>query len=250
MFFSLTGLAYFILFLSLGLLTFRFFQYWRRKRDVIAKLFLFFVIPFTLFALVRAVSILFFAQNLNALLVSILLVVFLQSLAAAIVAYLVFYLKLPKVSPWLGFLLVFLFGLAITVLTSHMPYEPSLGAGGVISWKLLPSELSTLYSILRLVIILLAFLPLIIIFLQQFLSSQEVILKKRALGLSLILIFGILLGLIDFILSNLSGWQATILRDYLAITISLLVFLTVFFTQKPPAPSKEYQPPSYPKIQW
>ncbi|GAH43518.1 unnamed protein product [marine sediment metagenome] len=100
--FSFTGVAYLLLFFALGFLTYRFFQYWQKSKDTTPKLFLYLTISLTLFALVRTISGLFFANNTQILIKSTILVSFIEGLAAAIVAYLIIHLKFPKISPWLG----------------------------------------------------------------------------------------------------------------------------------------------------
>lgn len=238
MIFSLTGLAYLILFLSLGFLTFRFFQYWREKRDTTSKLFLLLIIPLALFALVRVISVLFFAKSTQALASSVIFVSFFQSLSAAVVAYLIIHLKFPKISPWVGFITIFFFGVIVTILTGSVQYHPTFGDKGVVDWGFPSSGASVIYPILRLVIILATFFPLIIILFQQFKHSEDAFLRRRSLGLSLVLFLGIVLGFIDFVLNNILELKAAIYRDYTTIVMGFLIFLIVLFTQKPPTSEK------------
>ncbi len=233
MFFSFTGLSYLTLFISLSFLTFRFFQYWRQKKDTTSKLFLLLIIPLFLFAFIRTITPLFFLENIQIITFSIILVAFLESLTAAVVAYLIVYLKFPKISPWVGFSIIFFLGIIVTILTANISYSPTIEEKGVIDWGFPSSEVGIIYSILRLVIVLATFIPLIIIVFQQFLYSEDAFLKKRSLGLTLVLILGMLLGFIDFILNNILGIKAAIYRDYTTIIISFLLFLVIFLTQKP-----------------
>jgi len=231
--YSLTGIAYLALFFALGFLTFRFFQYWKEKKDVTSKAFLFLGASFALFAFVRVVSVLFFAHNISALTHSIVAVAFIQSLAAAIVAYLIIHLKFPKVSPWLGFSVIMILGLIATILTVNIQYQPTLGEMGVFDWGFPSSGSGIPYSILRMAIILITFIPLIFILFQQFLHSGDNFIKRRSLGLSLVFLFAIVLGLIDFVLNNLLKLGVAVYRDYTTIFISFLIFLIILLTQKP-----------------
>jgi len=233
--YSLTGIAYFTLFLALGFLTFRFFQYWKQKKDITSRTFLFLGASFALFALVRVVSVLFFAHNLKVLTYSIIAVAFIESLAAAIVGYLILHLKFPRISPWLGFVFIMALGIAATVMTANIQYQPTLGEMGVFDWGFPSSGSGIPYSILRMAIILVTFFPLIIIMFQQFLRSEDSFLRRRSLGLSLMFLLAIFLGLIDFILNNLLDLGVAVYRDYTTILISFLIFVIILLTQKPRA---------------
>jgi hypothetical protein len=229
---SSTGIAYLLLFFSTGLLTYRFFQYWKEKKDTTSKLFLFFGATFAVFALVRTISVFFFAGNIQILLDSIIFVAFIESFAAAIVAYLIIHLKFPNISPWLGFGVIFLLGLLTTVLTTNISYQPSIGDAGAINWGFLASGAGVFYSILRLGIILITFIPLIIVLIQQFKASDDLIVKKKSFGLSLVLIMGITVGFIDFILTDLLKLNA-FYRDITVGVLSIFLFIIIFTTQKP-----------------
>lgn len=233
--FSLTGISYFTLFLSLSFLAFRFFQYWRKERTLVSRLFFFFVLTLLAFALARAVSGLFFFDDMNALLLFFPIINFLQGLAAAIVVFLVIHLKFPKTSPWLGFWSIFILGSIAAALTGFLnPARPFLEENGSINWGLYASleGIFLPYFILRISIILISFLPLILILCQQFSNAREIYFKIRSLGLILILIIGIAVGLLDFLLIDVFGLQA-INRDIALIILSILLFFVILFTQRP-----------------
>ncbi|MDD2697149.1 MAG: hypothetical protein PHE52_03290 [Candidatus Pacebacteria bacterium] len=231
--FPLTGTAYLILFVALGFLALRFFQYWRKKKDITSKLFLLIVLPLVLFALVRAVSVLFFVWNPSVLKGSITLVAFLESLSAAVVAYFITYSRFPKISPWLGFTVILFFGFVITAFSANIQYQPTLEEKGVIDWGFPSGGANAVYPLLRLIVILVTFIPLIVILFQQFLRSQDGFIRRRTLGLSLVLFLGIILGSIDFVFNNILGLKAAIYRDYTTIVMGFLIFMIVLFTQKP-----------------
>jgi hypothetical protein len=233
MFFSSTSIAYFLLSLALGFLTYRFFQYWIQNRTTTSKLFLFLALSFFLFALVRVISVLFFAYNLKVLNGSIVAVSFIEGLAASVVAYLIIHLKFPKISPWIGFIVIFLLGIWATILTAGTDYQPLVEENGAIDWGFSASEVGMLYLVIRFGIILITFVPIIIILLQQFLYSGEPIIRKRSLGLSVVLLLGIGLGFIDFVLNNFLKIGVATYRDYTTIIISFFILLVTFLTQKP-----------------
>jgi len=227
--FSFTGLAYLFSFFGLGLLSYRFFQYWKREKTTLSKLFLYFISIFEFFIFITAIAGLFFAKNIQILKVVVVSDIFLQGLASAIVGYLIIYLKFPKVSPWLGFWIIFLLGLATTVLTIIIPFEPSFDPSGAIDWDV--GKFPT--SILRTIIFLITFLPLVVIMFQQFITSKDFYIKTKALGLGLICLFGLIMGFLDFFLEKILKLGA-ISSDIAMGFLSVIVLILVFRTQKPP----------------
>ena len=227
---SSTAIAYLVLTITIVFLNVRFFQYWIEKRDTTSKLFFFFGAIFLLFGLVRVVTTLFFPENTQILKESETIVAFLQGVAAAVIAYLVVYLKIPKISPWVGFISVFIIGMAVTAITFDLDYKPFLDPSGAINWGF--PEVGALYPILRLFILLVAFLPLMVILFQQFRQAEEAFLKRRSLGLFLSLLLVIGVGFIDFVLNDIFR-LGVIYRDYALIVLAVILFLIIFFTQKP-----------------
>lgn len=65
--YSITGIAYLTLLFTLGYLIYRFFQYWKKEKDVTAKQSLYFTGLFGLFVLINTISGLFFANNFSVL---------------------------------------------------------------------------------------------------------------------------------------------------------------------------------------
>ena len=233
MVFSSTGIAYLLLFLVLGFLSYRLFQYWTQNRTTTSKFFFFLVLSFLLFALIRVISVLFFVDNLQVLNASIVAVSFIEGLAASIVAYLVIHIKFHQISPRIGFIIFFFLGILATVLTVGINYQPSIEESGAVDWGFAASEVGVLYLIIRFGIILITFVPLIIVIFQQFLSSKDHVTKKKSLGLSIIFLLGIGLGFIDFVLNNFLQISVAAYRDYTTIILSLFILLVTFFTQKP-----------------
>jgi len=239
MIYSSTGFAYLLLSFALGFLSFRFFQYWQENRDTISKSFLYFAISLNLFALFKAVSGLFFADNAQILVNSTIFASFVQGLAAAIVAYLIIYLNFPKVSPWVGFGIIFTLGLIATWFTIiNPPFQPFLEASGAINWGALPFTETFYYTILRMGIILITFLSLIIIFIQQARVAEEAYVKIRLIGFSLILLLGIILGTLDFFLIKLFNLSAMV-RDVVTGSLSILLFVVILLTQRSPTKTTE-----------
>jgi len=242
--FSFTGLAYLFGFFAIGLLTYRFFQYWRREKTTVSKLFLYALSSFGLFMLITAVVGLFFAKNTLALKGTVISAAFLQGLACAIFGYSIIYLKFPRISPWTGFLVVFFLGLAATALTVIIPFHPFLEETGVINWDFQP-----LADTFRFLVFVITFIPLSIILIQQFRTTKDPSIRTKALGISLLLIFGLITGLLDFFLEKVLKLGA-ISSDIAFGIFGVVLFVLVYLTQKPTPEEKYVPPPPAPKIPW
>ena len=131
--YSITGFAYLGTFLSAGFLTYRFFQYWKKEKTIVARLFFYSMAIFSLFFLVTLIPTLFFSQNAFLLKGVVIITAFLESLACAFLGYLIFYLKIPRVSPWIGFSIPLILGITATVLSIIVPFEVFLEQGGAIN---------------------------------------------------------------------------------------------------------------------
>jgi len=233
--YSFTGIAYLTLFLALGFLTYRFFQYWKREKDLVSKLLLFFAVLFTLFAFIKTIGGLFFANNQTFLIGTINAGTFIQALAFAVIAYFIIYIKFPQISPWWGFLPIFILGLVATVLSITTPSYPFLEESGVINWGFQ----TLLLSILRFFLFFVTFIPAIIIFLQQFKTSKDPYAKRKSLGIFLSLIFSLVVSLLDFLLINLLKLDP-IWRDVGFIAIGIILFITLLLTLPRPLPESYY----------
>jgi hypothetical protein len=235
--YSVTGTAYLSLLLTLGYLIYRFFQYWRKEKDVVAKQSLWFTGLFGLFVLISAIGGLFFADDPSFLEKTREVGVFIQAFAFAAMAYHIVYLKFPKVSPWLGFAPVLILGLVAAFLTITVAsLEPSFDPSGSINWGF-PSDLASVsVSILRLFLFFVTFIPLIIILFSQFKSTEDPRAKGKALGIGLALLFILVGASFDFLLISVFGLNP-IWRDMAFIVCSAIFLITLILTL-PRSPSK------------
>lgn len=217
---SITGFAYLILSFAIGFLVYRVFQYWKKEKDVVSKLLFYIFSLFLLFILIKAIGGLFFVKDLSFLRFTVNLGGFLQALAFSVIAYFSVYVKFsPKVSPWLGFVPVFILGMISTYLTITLPFYPFLEPSGAINWG--PSVVPNFAINLRTFLFLVAFIPAIFIFFEQFQKAQDVYTKRKTLGfiiLSLIVIMG---ALFDFVFINTDS----IWRDILFIFGGIIIFI-------------------------
>jgi hypothetical protein len=230
--YSFTGVAYLTLFLALGFLTYRFFQYWKREKDLVSKLLLSFIALFALFAFIKTIGGLFFANNQTFLIGTINAGALIQALAFAVITYFVIYLKFPKISPWWGFIPILILGLLAAVLTITTPSYPFLEESGAINWGFSHGA----SSLLRFFLFFVTFFPGVFIFFQQFKTSKDPYTKRKSLGLFLSLIFALLVTLLDFLLVNFLKVDP-IWRDVSSIVISMTLFITLLLAL-PRLPSK------------
>ncbi len=244
--FSFTGLAFLLGSFSIGLLAYRFLQYWQEGKNTTSKLFFWFAAIFAFFMFFVAIAGLFFAGNAQILRLIVIVATLTQAVACAIGGYLIIYLKFPKISPWIGFIAIFLLGLLATFSAIFVPFYPYLEPSGGINWNI-----PLFVGIIRSVVFVIVFLPLISILIRQASSSNDTLLRAKAFGLSLLMIFSIILGFLDFLLETVFRLPA-ISSAIALIFLSIVVFFLVFVTQKSPKKQKKEflsSPPSS-QIQW
>lgn len=222
MVFSFTGLAYLSAFFMATVLVTRFFNYWRKDRTVVSKLFLFFTIPMAIFVFITALAGLFFADNTFVLKLTVFFSTFLQMLSCSIIGYLVSYVKFPKVSPWLGFSIIFILGIIATILTVLTPFTPFLEQDRAINWGSRPWA-----DNLRVLVFLITFIPLGIIFIQEYKKSKDLYVKDKALVLGFIFLTGFAIGFSEFFLEGILSWP-TVTSDILSGFVNSL-FILYFF---------------------
>jgi hypothetical protein len=213
------------------------FQYWRDKRDLTSRLFAFFGIFLCSFLLVRALSGIFFLDNYDVLIFSVYIVVFLQTIATSIMGYLISYLLLPKISPWIISSLAFLFGLFVTYLSTKIGYVIDIREWGSISWNFRNSTLGLVFGILRSLLLAIAFVPMAVVMIQQGRKGEDKLMRRRSLGLGIILLGGMLIGFLDFIIVGFLNFNI-IYRDITTCIMAVVILVVVILTQKP---SKQYK---------
>jgi len=246
--FSYTGLAFLLGFFAVGLLSYRFFQYWQKEKTVVSKVFFCFAATFALFMIITAIGGLFFAENTQVLRWVVILAALIQSFGFAFIAYLIFYLKFPRISPWWGSVVVFLLGLTTTFLTAITPFSPYLEASGGINWDIQHNQ--PLVDVFRFFLFLITFLPLIVILVQQVKVSADPKIKARAFGLGVVMAFGVLISLLDFLLETILKLGA-ISSDIAMSVFGVVVLILIIFTQRPPKKEEEeYVSPSSGRISW
>jgi len=247
----ISGIAYLSGFFALGFLAYRFFQYWQRDKTFLSKVFFYYITLFALAFLIMALGIfgLFFLKNPKIMVIGEIIVTFLYAISCAIGGYLILYLRFPKISPWLGFGKIFVLGLISTILIIQLPFKPIITSDGVYTWEVASSAYLLVLQSLLSIIFLATLLPLFLIFLQQLMISKEPYLRMKTLGMSLAFLFGLLAALTDYFIERVLNLES-IISDYALIFLSIVLFVTLLFIQKPP-PKEEYVPtPLKHKIQW
>lgn len=239
MMFSIAGLSYFFGFVAIGILAFRFFQSWQRGKTIISECLFCFVALLTLAFFIVAIAGLFFANNSKVLSMVVPTVTFTEILASAILGYLIIYIKFPTISPIIGFFAVLLLGVAAEWATIAFPFHPFLEAGRGVNWDIQP-----LAGILRFFIMAITFLPLIIIFLQEYRKSNDKRVKYRSAGFSAAVFLGMMAGISDFLSHGI------ISTSILSIFFSAIIIVTIILTKRPPRPKEKYTASSYPEIKW
>ena len=228
--YSITGFAYLTLFLALGFLVYRVFQYWKREKDVISRLWLYICSIFWLFTFIHAVGGLFFATNLIFLRFVLNFGIFLQAFAFSIMSYLTVYAKLSlRISPWWGFIPVFILGMFSTYFAVTNPQSPFLEPSGAINWDV--STIPNLGDILQVFLFLVAFVPAIYVLFEQFQKAQDAYTKRKALGFVIFFIIVIIGALFDFLFISILKLDP-IWRDVMLVFASIIVFIAFLSGQK------------------
>lgn len=230
---SISGIAYLFLFAALFFLTYRFFQYWQKTKDISSKAFFYFALSLASFAFIRAISGLFFINNARILVLSTVPVAFFQGLAAAITIFIIFHMKVPKISPWVGFGTVFALALIITALTAVLsPYSVIVGKYGAITW--ISNHAPVFYYVARAGILALSFIIFMAVLIQQGMRSAEASVKIRSFGVSAVLFLGLIIASIEFLVKDIFKLMF-INSDIMMIILSIVLFFVILFTQKLPS---------------
>lgn len=228
--YSITGIAYLILLFVLGYLFYRLFHYWKKERDAASKQALYIVFFFGLFVLNATISGLFFADNPIILEKAAKANVFIQAFAFAVVAYHFVYLKFSRISPWVGFIPIFILGLVAAILTLvYLQFSPFLEASGSINWGFSSSSMAVPVLLLRTIISLVTLIPLIIIFLLQFKNSENRLIRRKSLGIGLVFLFVLIGALLDFLFIRIFNLDP-IWRDIVFIICGAILLLTLILT--------------------
>jgi hypothetical protein len=228
--YSFTGIAYSILSLTIGLLTYRTFNYWKKEKDRVSKIWFYASFSLLLFAILKTIVGLFFAKDPVILEMSIDAGSFFQAISYSALVYFVFYVKFyPRISPWWGAFPALLLGIASTISSINTKFIPFLEPSGSINWGV-PSPFS-LSVILRVILFFITFIPAIIVLSEQFKKSENVRARRKALGFMLVFFSSIIIGLFDFFLINLLKLDA-IWRDIGFVVLSVVVIIILLSTWK------------------
>jgi len=210
-------------------LIYLFSHFWRKKKDIISKCFLYVVVLFEVFAFSKAIGGLFFANNPAFLEITIDITAFVQALAFAILVYLIIHLKFPQISPWFGFIPVLVLGLIITGFSIITFYHPFLEPSGAINWDL--SSAPPTLSLLRAFLFFITFIPMSIVFSQQFKITKDPYVKRKTFVMIIFFLLAFVVALLDFLFINIFRLEA-IWRDITLIILSVILFLVSIITPK------------------
>ena len=232
--YSTTGLAYLSLFIVLSYLIYRFLKYFQVKITTTSKLFFLLILPFWILSGIRTAGGLFFSDDQTFLELTIDAATFLEAIGLAVGAYLIFYIKFPKISPWFGFFPILILGLVATFLTVNTSFKPFLESSGAVNWNIEASSFPLLF--LRFFLFGIVFVSLIFIY-KQSLKSSDLSVRKKAQRVIIFFLIGI--GVITFNFIILKIFQlGTIWLDFGLVALSLLLFFSLITQEEPITISK------------
>jgi hypothetical protein len=221
--YSITGLAYLSTFLVLSYLLFRFFKIVSKQAGVIIKLLFAITFCFWLVILSILTGTLFFADNAGFLKQVINLTCFLESFIFAMSVFIVFHIRFKRISPWIPALIILALGLWATFLTIQTVQIPSLNPDSTINWG---TKVDSFLSVLRFVLFMVSFFPLIITFILQLIKSEDPVIKNNAKQFIIVLSFAILVAFCDFLIPN----NKAIWRDIALMGLSI-AFIIILISQ-------------------
>lgn len=222
MIFNFTGIIYSFGALMFGILTFRFYNHWMIRKTIIYKDFFYLGLSFSVFSLITALGCFFFAETPQILKWVVVISTFLQSLAMAFLGHLIFYLKFPKYSPWVGFFIIFIIGLATTLLTAFQSFEPIL-VDNVIDWNYSFTNIA-----LRIMTVILVLVPAAFIFFQKGVTSTDARIKARTLIFNLVFLIGFLSATFAFFLKD----KLRLAEDVSMLFVYLAAVMLILTAQK------------------
>jgi len=224
---SFTGIVYLPLTFALLFIAYRFYKDWQKEKNADTFVYYFTFILLSLICSTGAIAGSVFAHNAEGirwmLIVSSLLITMLN----AGLGYLFVYHKIPKISPWFGFAIIFIIGIFTTAMTYKSKISPILEPSGGIYWGL-PFYLSAL----RFVIYFLGMAPLSVLLYQRFKAAKNRDTKTRNLVLLVMFIFILLIVTVDFILEPLMGAKALLSEQAILFLLMLYMFLYFYFMER------------------
>lgn len=224
MMFSFTALAYFLFTLAIGAFSYRFYQYWKKEKDLVSKILFYVCFVFLLMGFKTLIGVLFFIENKLLINIFIGFNAFFQSIALALMAYFLVYVRLKNLSPKIIGIIVFILGLIATILTVLSPFSPYYEDTGAVNWGYAPN--SVIPMAFRAFLFVIIFLPSILIFLPQLKHAKDSYTKNKIFGFVAILVLGAIIPLFDFLLINVLKLDS-IVRDFSMIFTSSVIFLVI-----------------------
>ena len=231
---SFTGIVYIFLTLGLILVSYRFFLYWKKSRDIISKLVFIAMVLITIICSFGILTGIIWVHNTERIRMLLIISSFFVALFNALLAYLTIYIKFPKVSPWWGFGTLFTLGIITSVLTIIIPIKPYLEPSGGVNWGI-PIPI----GILRALCYFLGAFPLSIIFFKEWLKAKKHFLKIKSILLAMFMFFVATIPTDDFVIEPAFHIHALVSEVLILIAsaISILVYIA----------SIKIRPPKYVK---
>jgi hypothetical protein len=233
--FSYSGPAFLLLSLSLAALDYKFFQYYKKEGATVSKYFFYSFFLLVISLIIPAFVGLFLADKESALKITVILSTLFQNLFCAILLYALLSQRLSKIASKAFFVLMLIFGIAVTFLAASRPSHPFLENGAFINWNVDPT-----LGALRGALLFVALIPLSIVLIKQGFSKNisEKRIKVRTLGLAAIFLSAaIFLGPLQFFIQTIFKIGAAS-GDISSVITSIALFILIIFTQKSPYPEK------------
>ncbi|OQX71114.1 MAG: hypothetical protein B6D62_02675 [Candidatus Cloacimonas sp. 4484_275] len=224
---SFTGIVYFPTSFAILFIVYRFYLSWRESGKHDSFVFFLTFLSLALVSFCGAFAGTIFAHDSFGIKIMLIVSSFLLSFANALFAYLFIYYSNKKISPYYGFWLVFILGIALSVVTIFSPVSPTLEKSGGIYWGL------PLYLYFwRFLVYFLGSAPLAIVFFKKYRTEKDGYEKNKDLFFILVLFFILLVVFVDFIVEPLTGIHALISEVVLLILAVIGMVLYFYLSEK------------------
>lgn len=221
--FTFTGIVYIPLTLVLVYVAARYFRIWQATSNVLYRCLFHIFVCFVIICLSGALAGTVFSSSYSGIRYMLIISSFVLAYTNALIVFISIKESRIKISPWIGFAFVMIFGIVVTVLTMYAPILPFTELSGGVNWGM-PEYI----YYLRVAVYSLGIIPFIVVMVRKFQKTTDSRKKQHYLFLSVLFCFFYLIVITDFILEPTLGIPA--LSSEVTILIGALVGSLVWFT--------------------
>ncbi|OQX88664.1 hypothetical protein B6D60_01515 [candidate division KSB1 bacterium 4484_87] len=220
---SFTGIVYLPISLGLFIIAFRFYKEWTIFKENEALIYFRLFLLFSIVCFSGALAGTVFAHHPEGIRWSLILSSYILAITIGLLGYLIVFYRFPQISPWVGFFIIFSFGIFTSILTTTADIHPELESSGGIFWGM-PFYI----NMLRFFLYLSGIGPLIYIMLKHKVKkAADRDTKMKYIFLVAFFGFVFVVVTVDFVIEPI--FQIRALASELAILLLLVMFTIAYF---------------------